>query len=187
VRAQAARRGSDLHDVLSSATLVVVKSMAGVPTPHLARRADVAAFELLTRSLVGITLQSLRSLDGAVSMPQFRLLLMLDELGRVPSSRLAAALGLGAPAVTRLADRLAADGLLERGTDPRSRAIVTVEVTPAGRALVNRVLNRRHELFASVLDAMTPAERDGAAAAARRFAELATDAAGLGVTGPLPL
>ena len=148
---------------------------------------DVAALELMTRALVGLTLRSLEVLEGAVTAPQFRLLLVLDELGQVPSSRLAARLGTLASSVTRLADRLEAAGLLVRGHDPRNRSIVTVEVTPAGRDLVARVVARRHVLLAEVLDRMTPAERASAASSARRFAELAEDAGEALAVGSLPL
>ena len=147
----------------------------------------VAALELMTRALVGLTLQSLSALDGTVSLPQFRLLLVLSSLGRVPSSRLAASLGMTAFSVTRLADRLASAGLLARGSDAKNRSIVTVEVTPAGLDLVTRVVERRHVLLAAVLDRMEPAERAAAARTARLFADLAGDAALLSLTGPLPL
>jgi DNA-binding MarR family transcriptional regulator len=147
----------------------------------------VAALELLTRGLVGITLQSLEVLDGAVSLPQFRLLLILSGLGRVPSSRLASELAMTPSSVTRLADKLAAAGLLARGADPRSRAIVTVEATAAGLSLVTRVVDRRHELLTAVLDRMTAGERQAAARTALRFSGLAADATAFSVTGPLPL
>ena len=147
----------------------------------------VAALELMTRALVGLTLQSLSVLDGTVSLPQFRLLLVLSSLGRVPSSRLAASLGMTASSVTRLADRLESAGLLARGSDAKSRSIVTVEVTPAGLGLVARVVERRHVLLAAVLDRMEPRDRAAAARAARQFAGLAADAAQLSLTGPLPL
>ncbi len=122
-----------------------------------------------------------------MSLPQFRLLLILSGLGRVPSSRLAAELGMTASSVTRLADRLEASGLLTRGTDPRNRSIVTLEVTEAGLDLAARVVERRHELLAAVLARMAPADRAAAARIARQFAGLAADAAALSVTGPLPL
>ncbi|HEY1624700.1 MAG TPA: MarR family transcriptional regulator [Streptosporangiaceae bacterium] len=147
----------------------------------------VPALELMTRALVGLTLQSLTVLDGAVSLPQFRLLLVLSSLGRVPSSQLASSLTMTASSVTRLADRLEAAGLLARGTDPRSRSIVTVEVTQAGLDLVTQVVDRRHALLAAVLDRMEPAERKAAGRIANRFAVLAGEAAELGLAGPLPL
>ena len=148
---------------------------------------EVAELEMLTRALVGITLESLEVLGGEVSLPQFRLLLAASTLGRAPSSRLAEAVGVPASSVTRLTDRLEAAGLLARGGDARSRSIVTVEITAAGRALVARVVARRHELLAAVLDRMAPGERAAVARAASRFTALSADAAERGGNGPLPL
>jgi DNA-binding MarR family transcriptional regulator len=147
---------------------------------------EVAQLELLTRALIGITLQSLEVLGGEVSLPQFRLLLAASALGRAPSSRLAGAAGVPASSVTRLADRLEAAGLLLRGGDARSRSIVTVEITGAGRDLVARVIARRHELLGGVLARMAPAERTAIARAAARFTALTADAAERGSSGPLP-
>ena len=146
-------------------------------------RPDVAAFELLTQALVGITTQSLDALDGAVTVSQFRLLRTLDGLGRVPSSTLASALRTAASSVTRLVDRLEAAGFVARGSDANSRSIVTVEVTAAGHAVVSDVLSRRHSLLQAVLDAMDPDEREHTAIAAARFAQLATDAIAAGAIG----
>lgn len=151
------------------------------PTP------DVTAFEQLARALVGITLKSLSALDGAVSVPQFRLLLTLDGLGRVPSSALAEALGMGPSSVTRLVDRLQAAALVERGSVEHSRSIVTVEVTSRGRDLVTAVLDRRHALLEEVLDRMEPRQREQARQMATVFVDLAGDAAALAVNGPVPL
>jgi DNA-binding MarR family transcriptional regulator len=148
---------------------------------------EVAALELMTRALVGITLHSLELLGGEVSLPQFRLLLIAAGLGRVPSSRIAAEAMMPPSSVTRLADKLEAAGLLERGTDPRSRSIVTIKVTEAGLDLVARVVERRHELLAAVLGRMERGDREAAARTARRFAALAGDAAAFSATGPLPL
>jgi DNA-binding MarR family transcriptional regulator len=162
--------------------------MAGVQNPdELPRpagpRADVAAFELLSQALVGITTQSLDALDGAVTVSQFRLLRVLDGLGRVPSSTLATALSTAASSVTRLVDKLVEGGFVTRGSDASSRSIVTVEVTEAGHAVVSDVLGRRQALLQGVLDAMDPAERDQAALAAVRFAQLAGDALAAGANG----
>jgi DNA-binding MarR family transcriptional regulator len=148
---------------------------------------DVAAVELMTRAMVGLTMRSVEVLGGQVSLPQFRLLLVLSGLGRVPSSRLATELGIGASSITRLADKLEAAGLLTRGTDPRSRSVVTLEVTPAGVRLVARVIARRQQLLTEVLGRMTSGERAEIAVVARRFADLAGDAATLATASPLPL
>jgi DNA-binding MarR family transcriptional regulator len=148
---------------------------------------EVAELEMLTRALVGITLESLEVLGGEVTLPQFRLLLAASTLGRAPSARLAEAAGVPASSVTRLADRLVAAGLLARGGDARSRSIVTVEITAAGRALAARVVARRRELLAAVLDRMAPDERAAVARAAALFTALSAGAAEHGSSGPLPL
>jgi DNA-binding MarR family transcriptional regulator len=148
---------------------------------------EVAELELLTRALIGITLESLEVLGAEVSLPQFRLLLAVSTLGRAPSSRLAEAVGVPASSVTRLADRLEAAGFLARGGDARSRSIVTLEITAAGRALVKRVVARRQGLLAAVLDRMAPDERAAFARAAATFTALSADAAERGSSGPLPL
>lgn len=148
---------------------------------------EVHDLEMLTRALVGITLQSLEVLGGEVSLPQFRLLLVASAVGRAPSSRLAEAAAVPASSVTRLADRLEAAGLLARGGDARSRSIVTLEITEAGRDLVARVVARRRDLLAAVLARMAPRDRTAVARAAARFTDLAADAAARGASGPLPL
>jgi DNA-binding MarR family transcriptional regulator len=86
-----------------------------------------------------------------------------------------------------MVDKLEGPGYVVRGTDPHSRSIVTVEVTPVGRDIVTAVLERRHELLESVLDAMTADERDLAAAVAGRFVLLAGDAVAAGAKAPVAL
>lgn len=150
-------------------------------------RADVAAFERLTQALVGITVQSLDALDGAVTVSQFRLLRTLDGLGRVSCAALAAELGTAASSITRMVDKLEGPGYVVRGAVPHSRSIVTVEVTEAGREIVTAVLARRHRLIEAVLDEMSPGDRDHAAETAGRFVLLAGDAVAAGAKGPVAL
>lgn len=149
-------------------------------------RPDVAAFELITRALIGIALESITSAGKGVTLPQFRLLLALEGLGRVPSSKLAGHLGLAASAITRMVDRLEQADLVQRGADARSRSIVTVELTSAGQDLVTGVLAHRHARLAAVLDRMSPEDRIAAVHAAREFGRLSGDAVALGATGPVP-
>ena len=66
--------------------------------------------------LAGVALRSLDVLDSAVTLPQFRLLAVLADLGPAPSGRAARALGLDPSTVTRLADRMVAAGHVARGT-----------------------------------------------------------------------
>ena len=89
-----------------------------------------------TRVLAGVALRSLDVLDSAVTLPQFRLLAVLADLGPVPLGRAARALGLDQSTVTRLADRMVTAGHVARGTDPAHRGVVTLALSPSGRKLV---------------------------------------------------
>jgi len=124
---------------------------------------ELVAFEVATRDLVGLALRSVEALE--VSLPQFRLLLVLHELGRSSSTQCAQALGVQGSSVTRLADRLHSSGHLVRGADPHNRSVVTLELTPSGRRVVQQVRTRRRRELRRVLDRLDPARRAACAAA----------------------
>lgn len=141
---------------------------------------DVAALDSLTVVLVGIAWECAHAAPPEVSFPQTRLLLVLDRLGRVPSSQLAAAMGVNASSVTRLADRLEALGYVARGRSPGNRSVVTLEVTGTGHEIVTRMLGRRHAALGALLDKLPPAQREAAAEAARQLVEAAATIPALG-------
>ncbi|KXO89389.1 MarR family transcriptional regulator [Tsukamurella pseudospumae] len=115
------------------------------------------AFEAATRDLVGLALRSVERID--VSLPQFRLLQVLDELGPSSPSRCAGMLGVVASTVTRLADRLHRSGHLIRRDDPTNRSMVELELTDAGREVVRRVTEHRRRELREALGHLDPALR----------------------------
>jgi DNA-binding MarR family transcriptional regulator len=119
----------------------------------------VAALQAATRVLSGVALRSLNVLDGAITLPQFRMLAVLAELGRARSSRVARALALDASTVTRLADRLVSAGHVARGSDPRHRSVVTLELTPSGERLVRAVSQWRRGELGRIVAGLPPAAR----------------------------
>lgn len=145
---------------------------------------ELAAFEIATRDLVGVALRSVDQLE--VSLPQFRLLLVLHEQGRCTSTQCANALGVVGSSVTRLADRLHASGHLVRGTDPANRSVVTLELTARGRKVVTQANARRRRDLGRVLDQLDPAQRAGGAQALRALHELLGDAYADDHYSPLP-
>jgi DNA-binding MarR family transcriptional regulator len=148
---------------------------------------DVGLFEALTRVLVGVAWDSAHAAPVGVTFPQTRLLLVLSDLGRVPSSRLAEVLGVNASSVTRLADKLEVRGYLHRGTDERNRSVVTLEVTDVGREAVGHVLDRRHAALGAVLDRLDPDQRRAATDTARAFIAAAVAEPTVATSGPSPL
>ena len=148
---------------------------------------ELVAFEVATRDLVGVALRSLELLEGEVSLPQFRVLLVLQESGRCTSSQVAQALGLVGSSVTRLGDRLHASGYLVRGSEPSNRSVVTLELTDKGRKLVKQVIARRRRELSRVLDRLDPAQRAACAEGLRSLHERLGDGYAADRHGPMPL
>ena len=75
---------------------------------------------LVTRALVGVAARSLSAIDGDVTLPQYRALVLLVTRGDQNVGALAEALGIHASTATRLCDRLLAKGLIVRSTTPEN-------------------------------------------------------------------
>lgn len=129
-----------------------------------------------TRVLAGVALRSLDVLDGAVTLPQFRMLAVLADMGQARSGQVARVLGLDASTVTRLADRLAAAGHVTRGSEPGHRNVVTLELTAVGERLVSQVTAWREQELARILGRLPPDGRRQVTTALRQL----VDAAGEG-------
>jgi len=140
-----------------------------------------------TRVLAGVALRSLDVLDAAVTLPQFRLLAVLGDLGPVPSGQAARALGLDPSTVTRLADRMVAAGHAARGTDPRHRSVVTLVLTASGRDLVAAAGAWRHRELARIMARLAPEDQATVAAALGLLVEAAGDEYGVTAHRPVPL
>jgi DNA-binding MarR family transcriptional regulator len=146
----------------------------------------VRAFHDAGRDLIGIALRSLDEFAPSISLPKFRMLLVLGELGRVPSGRLAAALGVSASSVTRMADRLVDEGLVSRAAGEHSRSVVALELTDSGRATVDRVVSWRHDELRRLLGELEPSALAAATDALEHFATAASSLYA-SVKGPVAL
>jgi len=140
-----------------------------------------------TRVLAGVALRSLDVLDSAVTLPQFRLLAVLADLGPVPSGQAARALGLDPSTVTRLADRMVAARHAARGTDPRHRGVVTLKLTASGRDLVAAAGAWRRRELARIMARLAPGDQDAVTAALGLLVSAAGDDYGITAHRPVPL
>jgi DNA-binding MarR family transcriptional regulator len=146
---------------------------------------ELVAFEVATRDLVGVALRSVDRLE--VSLPQFRLLLVLHEHGRSSSTHCAQALNVAGSSVTRLADRLHASGHLIRVADESNRSVVILELTAPGRRLVKQVTARRRRELSRVIGLLDPATRAVCAAALTSLHERLGDDYTGDLHSPVPL
>jgi DNA-binding MarR family transcriptional regulator len=157
-----------------------------------ASAADLAAeaadvLQAATRMLAGVALRSLDVLDAVVTLPQFRLLSVLADLGRVPSGQAARVLGLDRSTVTRLASRMVAAGHVARGTDPRHRGMVTLELTSSGRDLVAAAASWRRQELARIMARLSPAQQAVVTVALGLLIGAAGDDYGITAHRPVPL
>jgi len=106
-----------------------------------------------------VALRSVEILDGAVTLPQLRMLAVLGQLGRARSAHVARALGLEASTVTRLADRMVTAGHVARGSEPGHRGVVTLELTASGQELVRQVATWREQELTRILRQLPAASR----------------------------
>jgi len=148
---------------------------------------DVEVLQEATRLLAGIALRSVEVLHGAVTLPQYRVLAVLADLGEVRSARVAEALGLEASTVTRLVDRLAAAGHVSRSSDPTNRSALTLQLTASGRDLVEQVVSWRLRELERILLCLTPADRIALTSSLGLLVEVAGERYGARAMHRLPL
>jgi DNA-binding MarR family transcriptional regulator len=96
--------------------------------------------------------------------------LKLIREGPIPTSKLAAALGISAPAVTQLTDRLGRKKLIQRQLVEADRRAVMVAVTEQGGRLVDWFRRGRVEAFGEALSRLNDDDRIEVVAALSKIA-----------------
>jgi DNA-binding MarR family transcriptional regulator len=135
----------------------------------------VAALLTASRVLVGVSAQSLADVEEAVTLTQFRALVVLRTRGRMRQGALAERLGVNASSVVRLVDRLVASGMVARAEVEGDRRAVDLEPTRRGRELVDEVTDRRRGVIASIVERMPAGRRHDLVAALTAFADAAEE------------
>src|SRR5207248_11152413 len=74
-----------------------------------------------SRLLVAVSARSIAAVDESITIPQFRLLVVLDTRGPLKLTALAEQLGVNPSTATRMVDRLVTAGLVTREANPASR------------------------------------------------------------------
>jgi DNA-binding MarR family transcriptional regulator len=100
-------------------------------------------------------------------------LLRLVRREPLSTGQLARELGVSAPAVTQLCDRLFAKNLIQRRTSDTDRRSVVLDLTPEGRSLIDGLRRRRNLLMEELLSRLEPADKMVVTDALTRLAALA--------------
>ena len=131
----------------------------------------VAAVLAASRLIVGMSARALADVDDSLTLPQLRTLVVLADRPPMKQADLAAELGVNPSTVLRMADRLAAAGLMARQPNPDSRREQLLSLTTAGGDLVHRVMERRSEEVTALVSRLTPTDRSGLVRGLRALAE----------------
>ncbi len=139
-----------------------------------------------SRALMGIVTRSLTGVLEQITLPQWRVLVLLSTRGPLRSGVVAELLGVHPSTFTRTADRLVAAGLVSRTDNPGSRREVIIDLAAAGRRMVDDATARRRAEMDSVLAGLTVRQRTQVLQGMRIFADAAgepvpEDLAGLGI------
>ncbi|AWL33106.1 MarR family winged helix-turn-helix transcriptional regulator [Streptomyces albidoflavus] len=124
-----------------------------------------------SRLLVAISARSLAAVGDRVTLPQFRMLVVLSVRGPTRLVTLAEALGVAPSTAMRMVDRLIAAGLAERQANPGNRRETSLYLTDAGLRTVREVTDRRRAEIAGVVARLEPARRADLVAALHAFNE----------------
>jgi DNA-binding MarR family transcriptional regulator len=133
----------------------------------------VDAFLTASRALVAVAARSLAAAGKEVTLPQYRVLVVLASRGPQRVSELAERLAVNSSSATRMCDRLAAQGLVERESSPSDRRVVCVHITKSGRTLVDHVTKARRAAIGQTVAAMPQNNRAELIAALRAFSDTA--------------
>jgi DNA-binding MarR family transcriptional regulator len=135
---------------------------------------------LASRALVAVASRSIASVDEAVTLPQFRALVVLDSnSGQRRVGELAQELRISPSTATRLCDRLVRKRLVSRAVDPTNRREVAISLSSRGRDLVRTVTERRRAEIASIMSKVPPAQRATIVDALTAFRDAAGEDASL--------
>jgi len=111
-----------------------------------------------------------------VSMPQFYILMTLQERGAMTVSELAHLLSVSAPSASSILDRMEEHGLVERVRDAVDRRVVHVGVAEQGRRMMEEMMGLKREQLQRLLESMTDVELEhvveGAAAVDRALSRV---------------
>lgn len=145
----------------------------------------VDATLLASRALLGIVARSILAVLGDVTLPQFRVLVILSATGPLRMGTIASRMGAHPSTLSRSIDRLVAAGWVDREVNRESRRETLVALSSRGRELVDRVTVSRRSEIHRILTGLSPAQQEAVRVAFGEFSLAAgeTDAADTLVLG----
>lgn len=148
--------------------------MPGTPARDEApTREQVDAVMLAVQVLVGVAARSVADVEDRLTLPQLRVLVLVDSRGAMNLSTLAQAMGVHPSNASRACERLVAGGLLRRTDSATDRRQLVLELTEEGRALLGTLAARRRSAIEAVLRRLPATRRRALGSAMQAFGRAA--------------
>ncbi|WP_246267005.1 MarR family winged helix-turn-helix transcriptional regulator [Nonomuraea typhae] len=92
--------------------------------------------------------------DSNLTLRQLKVVMLVHFHGSVSGQDLAHSLGVGLGTVTGIVDRLVGHGLVSRHEDPNDRRVRRIELTDAGRELVEQINDTGQGHFRRIMECL---------------------------------
>jgi DNA-binding MarR family transcriptional regulator len=129
-----------------------------LPTAPAASAVDRELVARLRLAVLRLARRLRQLTEGEITASQLSALVSVGRLGPLTLGSLAAVERVRPPTMTRIVGHLEAAGLVVRRPSPGDRRSAQVELSPAGRRLLDRSRGRRDAYLAERLAGLAPAE-----------------------------
>lgn len=124
-----------------------------------------------SRLLIAVSARSLAAVEETLTLPQLRMVVLLDSRGPMKLTALADLLEVNPSTAKRMIDRLITSGMVDREPNPVTKREVVVVVTEEGRRVVGEVMTRRRAEISTIVARMPEHLRHGLVEALTAFSE----------------
>ncbi len=152
--------------------------MSGHIGPDGPENSVAAAVHSAADALLSIWNRAQEQAAAKLSSAQLRALLVIEQRDGINLRGLAAELGASLSSTSRLCDRLAAAGLLEREQGRLDRREIALRLTTTGHAVLADLRGVRCQYLAEVLGRMSPAGRTALLTGLQEFDAVADERGG---------
>jgi DNA-binding MarR family transcriptional regulator len=125
--------------------------------------------EQATRGLLALNVSVLERIERRIGLAPLRALQALERLGPCLVTELGKEVDLLPSTASRLSDRLAEAGYITRRVSPTNRRATLLELTDAGRSVLDELISLRVQAFGEVTQRMSEPDRAALVQGTRAF------------------